>query len=210
MKLVSSLISSLTLLSLNLIGLAEATAQTPVQTLNSTSGFKFNDISLVLLGNGCPSGTSQAVLNGDTLSVNLPQFEAVATSPSVVSKSCNLRVGLNVPAGYKVRPINLNYFGSASVPNGGSAELNVRILFQGKLVPITNDPNLKFESGFSGTWQKNASTRPDAINACNGPVNSVFGVNTNLIARARDVAAGGQTSIRIDRGYRIKFALARC
>lgn len=202
MKLVSSLIFSLTLLSLNLVGLTKAQAQ--------TQGFTFNNISLVLLGNGCPSGTAQAVLRGDTLSVTFPTLRAVASSSDVVSESCNLRIGLDIPAGYRVRPINLNYYGYASVPRGGSADLNVRIIFQGQEVPTTNSPDVNFPSGFSNTWLKNVTTTSDAIDACNGAVSSVFGINTNLIARATNVAAGQQTRIRIDDGYRIRFAFTRC
>ncbi|MEH2391625.1 MAG: DUF4360 domain-containing protein [Nostoc sp.] len=203
MKVLSTLISSLTLLSLNLVGLSQVQAQ--------PQGFQFQAVPITLFGNGCPSVNPQATLNGDTLSVTLPSFEATALPPKVVSKSCNLRIGLNVPIGYKVKPINIRYVGFANVPQGGSADLRVRLVFQGKDVPnSSNDPNATFAAGFSNGWVKNVDITPDTIDACTKPVNSVFGINTTLIARARNVAVGRQTKVRIDKGYQIKFAFTRC
>lgn len=203
MKVLSALVSSLTLLSLNVVGLSQVQAQ--------PQGFQFEAVPVTLFGNGCPSGNAQTNLNGDTLFVSLPSFEAVAVSPKVVSKSCNLRIGLNVPKGYKVKPINIKYVGFANVPKGGSADLKVRLVFQGKDVPnSSNDPNANFPSGFLNGWVKNVAITPDAIDACANPVNSVFGINTNLIARARDAAAGQQTKILIAQGYQIKFIFTRC
>ncbi|MEH1939965.1 MAG: DUF4360 domain-containing protein [Nostoc sp.] len=202
MKILTTLISSLTLLSLNILGLSQVQAQ--------QQGFQFQSVPVTLSGNGCPSGNPQASLNGDTLSVTLPSFEATALPPKVVAKSCNLRIGLNVPAGYKVKPTNISYVGFANVPQGGSGDLRVRLVFQGKDVPnSSNDPNATFPSGFLSGWVKNVAITPDAIDACTKPVNSVFGINTTLIARARN-AAGGQTKVRIDKGYQIKFAFTRC
>ncbi|MEA5622196.1 DUF4360 domain-containing protein [Nostoc sp. UHCC 0251] len=203
MKVLSAFISSLTLLSLNVVGLSHVQAQSP--------GFQFQSVPVTVFGNGCPSGNAQTNLQGNTLSVTLPRFQAIALSPKVVSESCNLRIGLNVPKGYRVKPINIRYFGFTNVPQGGSAALRVRLVFQGKDVPnSSNDPNANFPSGFSGGWVKDVGITPDTIDACANPVNSVFGINTNLIARARDVAAGQQTQIRIDRGYRIRFTFTPC
>ncbi|MEH2144752.1 DUF4360 domain-containing protein [Nostoc sp.] len=203
MKVLSSLISSLTLLSLNIVGLSQVQAQ--------PQGFQFQKVAVTVFGNGCPSRNAQTNLKADTLSVTLPQFQAVAVSPKVVSKSCNLRIGLNVPKGYKVKPINIRYFGYTNVPKGGSADLKVTLVFQGKNVPnSSNNPNANFPSGFSKGWDKNVAITPDAINACVNPVNSVFGINTNLIARARNVAARQQTKILISQGYQIKFTFTRC
>ncbi|MEH2320889.1 DUF4360 domain-containing protein [Nostoc sp.] len=203
MKVLSTLVSSLTLLSLNIVGLSHVDAQ--------AQGFQFQSVPLTVFGNGCPSVNPQANLKADTLFVTLPSFEAVAVSPKVVSKSCNLRIGLNVPKGYKVKPINIKYVGFANVPKGGSADLKVTLVFQGKNVPnSSNDPNANFPSGFSNGWVKNVAITPDAIDACANPVNSVFGINTNLIARARDASAGQQTKILIGQSYQIKFTFTRC
>jgi Domain of unknown function (DUF4360) len=210
MKILSTLISSLTLLSLNVVGLSEVQAQ--------PQGFQFARVPVILSGNGCPPGSAEGILNGDTVSVIFSKFEALALPPKVVSKSCNLRVGLDIPSGYKVKPISIKYIGFADVPEGGSADLKVRTIFQGKNVPTSNDPNAKFEPGFSDTWEKDVVITPDAINACDRPASSIFGINTILIARARNVAANQETQIRVDPIdttigpviFQIKFAFDPC
>ncbi|MBD0386226.1 MAG: DUF4360 domain-containing protein [Nostoc sp. C3-bin3] len=191
MKILTGLISSLTLLSLNVVGLSQVQAQTP-------QGFTFQKVPVTLFGNGCPEGTAEGILNGDTLSVTFSKFEAKALPPKVVSAACNLRIGLNVPSGLNVQPVNVQYLGFADVPRGGSANLNVRILFQGQIVPTNNNPNATFNAGFSDVWDKNVGITLGAINACKKPVSSIFGINTNLTARATTVAANQETQIRID------------
>ncbi|MCC5663458.1 DUF4360 domain-containing protein [Nostoc sp. CHAB 5784] len=214
MKILTGLISSLTLLSLNVVGLSQVQAQTP-------QGFTFQKVPVTLFGNGCPAGTAEGILNGDTLSVTFSEFEAKASPPRVVSASCNLRIGLNVPSGLNVQPINVQYLGFADVPARGSANLNVRILFQGQIVPTNNNPNATFNPGFSDVWSKNVGIVLGTINACKNPVSSIFGINTNLTARATNVSTkpeGLETQIRIDTIdttigpvlFRIKFAFNPC
>ncbi|MEH2234906.1 DUF4360 domain-containing protein [Nostoc sp.] len=210
MKILSGLISSLTLLSLNVVGLSQAQAQ--------SKGFEFQKVPVTLVGNGCPPGTAEGILNGDTLSITFSEFEALASPPKVVSKSCNLRIGLNVPSGLNVQPINVKYIGFADVPQGGSANLNVRILFQGQIIPTINNPNATFNPGFSDVWSKDVGITLGTINACKNPVSSIFGINSNLTARARGIPANQETQIRIDTIdtaigpvlFQIKFAFNPC
>ncbi|MEH2326318.1 MAG: DUF4360 domain-containing protein [Nostoc sp.] len=210
MKVLTGLISSLTLLSLNVVGLSHVQAQTPE--------FELQEVLVTLFGNGCPNGTAKGIWNRDTLSIRFSEFEALALPPKVVSKSCNLRIGLNVPSGLNVQPINVKYLGFADVPTGGSANLNVKILFEGQELQTIDDPNATFAPGFSGTWSKDVGIVLGTINACQNPVNSIFGINTNLTARARDIPANQQTKIRIDKIdteigpvlFQIKFAFNPC
>ncbi|MBD0386228.1 MAG: DUF4360 domain-containing protein [Nostoc sp. C3-bin3] len=210
MKILTGLISSLTLLSLNVVGLSQVQAQ--------TQGFKFNTDTATFFGNGCPNGTAKLVLNGDTASVSFSAFEVKASPPKVVSASCNLRFPLNVPSGLNVQPISVKYVGFTDVPKGGSADLNVKILFQGGDVETINDPNRKFAAGFSNTWNKEVNIITNTINACKNPVSSVFGINSTLTARATNIPTGQETQIRIDTIdttigpvlFQIKFAFNPC
>ena len=191
MKILTGLISSLTLLSLNVAGLSQVQAQTP-------QGFTFQKVPVTLFGPGCPEGTAQGIINGDTLSVTFSDFEAKALSPRVVSTSCNLRIGLNVPSGLNVQPINVLYNGFADVPTGGSADLNVKIFFQGRQVPTIDNPNQSFPANFSDVWSKDVGIVLNTINACSRPVSSVFGINSTLTARGTNIPSGQETQIRID------------
>ncbi|MCC5629566.1 DUF4360 domain-containing protein [Nostoc sphaeroides] len=190
MKILTGLISSLTLLSLNVVGLSQVEAQ--------TQGFKFQIDTATFFGNGCPNGTAKLVLNGDTASVTFSKFEAKASPFRVVSASCSLRLPLNVPSGYNVQPIRIKYLGFADVPTGGSANLNVKILFQDAELSAINDPNQTFPAGFSNTWSKNINIVAKTINACNKPVSSVFGINSTLTARGISIPQNRETQIRID------------
>jgi len=193
MKVLNALISTLILL-----GLSAAPAEVKAQP----NGFKLTPSLVTLSGNGCPQGTAQGTLNGDTLSGIFSQFEAKASPSKVVSKSCNLRVSLDIPSGYTVR-INGKYTGFADVPPGGSSNLNVKLLFQGRV--IAKD-NLNFSPGFSNTWEQNLPVTLGTINACTQPVQSVFGINTSLTSRAKNVRAGGATQVRVENmNYQIKF-----
>jgi hypothetical protein len=190
MKILTGIISSLTLLSLNVVGLSQVQAQ--------TQGFEFQNVPVSFTGSGCPPGKIQGVLNGDTLSITFSAFEARASRPQTVSASCNLRIGLNIPSGFNVQPINVKYLGFADVPRRGNAALNVKILFQGREVPTTDDPNQTFPPGFSDTWSKDVGIVLNTINACNNPVSSVFGINSTLISRGTNIPIGQETQLRID------------
>lgn len=193
MKVLNALVSSLILL-----GLSAAPGEVKAQP----NGFKLTPSLVTLSGNGCPQGTAQGTLNGDTLSGIFSQFKAKASPSKVVSKSCNLRVSLDIPSGYTVR-INGKYTGFADVPPGGSSNLNVILLFQGRV--IAKD-NLNFSPGFSNTWEKNLPVTLGTINACTQPVQSVFGINTSLTSRAKNVPAGQATQVRVENmNYQIKF-----
>jgi hypothetical protein len=212
MKILTGLISSLTLLSLNVVGLSHVQAQ--------TQGFEFQNVPVTFTGTGCPKGTAQGVLNGDTLSITFSALEALASRPNVVSKSCNFRIGLNVPSGFNVQPITLKYVLFVDVPTGGSAEAIVKVLSQGKEVPTSRefDPIHRFRGGFSDAVSKHVDIRSGTINACSRPVNSVFGINSSLTLRATNVPRGQEAQIRIgtidttigEVLFQIKFAFNPC
>jgi hypothetical protein len=195
-----------------LIGIALPFGAAPAR---AADGFQFKTFPVTLIGNGCPPGTAQAVLNGDTLSISFARFEAIAAKPKVVSKSCNLRAALNIPSGVNVQPIQVKYLGFADIPSGGSGALNVKVLFQGQ--DIASD-NTNFAAGFSSAFERNVNVTLGTINACKNPVASVFGVNTNITARAKNIGAGEETQVRIDTIdasfgpvlYRIKFLFHPC
>ncbi len=200
MKILTGLISSLTLLSLNLVGLSQVQAQ--------TQGFESQNVPVTFTGNGCPQGTFKAVFNRDTLSITFSEFEA---KPSRNVASCNLRSGLIVPSGFNLQPISIKYTGFADVPNGGSADLNVKILFQGREVATTNNPSRTFPTGFLDVWSKDVGLVLNSINACKNPVSSVFGINSALALtrRVTNIPLGQQAQIRIDT-IDINFAFNAC
>ncbi|MCC5643111.1 hypothetical protein LC607_09190 [Nostoc sp. CHAB 5824] len=59
------------------------------------------------------------MLNGNTPSITFSEFEVKVSPPKVVSKSYNLRIGLNVTSGVNVQPIKAMYVDFANVPHAG-------------------------------------------------------------------------------------------
>ena len=162
--------------------------------------------------------TPEAILNGDTLSIVFSKFKAIAPPTKAVGESCDLRIELNVPVGFNVQPISLLYNGFADVPKGGRADVAVRLALLGKIIAISNQ---SFASGFSDTFSKDVAVVSDTINACTKPVNIVVGINSSMIARAKNLpatSAGLKTQITIDTIdtsigtvlFKIKFAFLPC
>ena len=183
-----------------------------------TPAFEFRKYSVFVIGYSCPAGTAEAILHGDTLSIVFSKFKAIAPPTKVVVGSCNLRINLNVPVGFNVQPISLLYNGFADVPNGGSADVAVRLVLQGKVTAISKQ---SFASGFSDTFSKDVAVVSDTINACAKPVNIVVSISSFLSARANNLpatSAGLRTQISIDTIdtsigtvlFKIKFAFLPC
>ncbi|MBC6430481.1 DUF4360 domain-containing protein, partial [Nostoc sp. HG1] len=101
-----------------------------------------------------PTGKNRGSFEWRTLSITFSAFEAKAPRLKVVSASCNLRIGLNIPSGFNVQPVSVKYLGFADVPTRGSADLNVKKTLQGKEVPTDDNPNQTFPAGFSDVWNK--------------------------------------------------------
>jgi hypothetical protein len=74
-------------------------------------------------GTGCPQGTVSATLSPDqrSLSILFDQYIAQAggnTGQSRIAIGCQLNIPFNVPAGYRVQVVKMDYRGFTSVPQG--------------------------------------------------------------------------------------------
>jgi hypothetical protein len=151
----------------------------PSKTL--AQGLEILPSPVIMSGDGCPAGTAQGVFDGDTLSIIFDGFDATANPGRVVSKSCNLRFGMNVPSGYNVQPVNYKFIGFADVPPGGSASINTLFTIQGRTV----DRDVKqIASGFSDVWEVNKPLVLRSFNACSSPIATTMGFNSRLTSRA--------------------------
>lgn len=140
-----------------------------------------------VFGTGCPGTTARAVQNGDSVSVIFSGFSAQAYPGTSDTKSCNIRMVLNVPSGFTVQPVNVSYVGSVALNPGGSAMVTTYARFSGASVMIDQFkfPNSQYASNYTGGWDRSVDTELPAFNACSAPRASVFGLNTSLTANAR-------------------------
>lgn len=114
-------------------------------------------------GNGCPAGSASVSItpDGQTMSVLFDSFAAEAgttTGRRIDRKSCNIRVPVNVPQGYSVALIGVDYRGFNAIPgNGAYSEFRAEYFYAGSKGPV-------FQKRF------------------NGPQADSFQITNNLIA----------------------------
>lgn len=102
-------------------------------------------------GNGCPQGTVNATLSpdGTSLSILFDQYIVEAgqgTNLSLGRKSCNVSIPVNVPNGFSVSVISVDYRGFNALPPGGRSTFNVQYFFAGGTGP-------QFTQNFQGPLQ---------------------------------------------------------
>ena len=126
-------------------------------------------------GTGCPQGTATAVLNADatTLTIFYDAYQAEAGGPTGRTfdrKSCNLAIPLNVPSGFSVSVLAIDYRGFNGLPVGAGSVFRVEYFFAGGRGPV-----------FNRTFT--------------GPQSQDFFINNTLVATALVWSACGQDVI---------------
>ena len=91
-------------------------------------------------GNGCPGGSVSAILSPDatSLSILFDQYQATAggtTGRSFERKSCNVAIPVNVPNGFSVSLIAIDYRGFNMLPQGATSTFGVEYFFAGSRGP---------------------------------------------------------------------------
>ena len=132
-------------------------------------------------GNGCPPGTFSVATNGNQMSIIFDQFEALANPKYTKNASCNLRIPVSIPIGYTIQDIQVVSEGFADIPNGGSGAIDTKVVAGTK---ILGRKSAQFGPGYSATYTLTTNASAQTFNACRAPVNTILGLNTNLISRA--------------------------
>ncbi len=91
-------------------------------------------------GTGCPAGTASITLSPSEteLSILFDSFVAEAgglTGLRVARKSCNLSIPVEVPSGYSVAVIAVDYRGYNLVPSGGRNQISAEYFWAGSKGP---------------------------------------------------------------------------
>lgn len=206
---VRSLFAVAAVLGLGLVSVPQAKA---------VEGFSIDTSQPVqVFGDGCPGGTARGEVNGDSVSIIFSGFKANAPAGTSDTKSCNIRLALNVPSGYTVQPINISYIGSVALNPGGNANVTTFARFGGPNVKIDqfHFPNSRYGPKFTGAWDRSIDVNLGTFNACRAPRSSIFGLNTSLTANARSsqtIRVGVDTTdITVSKPiYRVRFLFTRC
>ncbi|MGV8838914.1 MAG: DUF4360 domain-containing protein [Bauldia sp.] len=165
-------------LSLLVAGTVAGHAQTGITLGNPTYG-----------GTGCPAGSADAVVSGQTLSILYSQFQAEAGGARTFDrKSCNLAIPVNVPNGLSVSIVSVDYRGYNGLPAGASSVFRVEYFFAGGTGPV-------FNQTFTGPRQQDFTLRNQIVAAAN--VWSACGQDVILRTNAsiRVTTSGGQQAM---------------
>jgi hypothetical protein len=118
-------------------------------TFGAVSVFAQRDITLGTPGyggNGCPAGSASVTLAPDykSLSIIFDQFVAEAGPASgrtIDRKSCNIAIPVNIPQGFSVSIIAIDYRGFVSLPDSfASAQFKAEYFLAGQRGPTFTKP----------------------------------------------------------------------
>jgi endonuclease YncB( thermonuclease family) len=118
---------------------------------------------VTLIGRGCPSGTVNGVMNGDTLSITFNQFDIYAQPGDTELKECWVNISYLIPEGKIVKPMMVSYSGGAGVSSTGTADLTTLIGYNENIQPIEN---LNFPADYSDTFVSNIPLQMESVEAC--------------------------------------------
>jgi hypothetical protein len=91
-------------------------------------------------GNGCPQGTASATLSPDgrALTVIFDQFIAQAgknMGNTIDRKACNISIPVNIPNGYSISIVGVDYRGFNALPVNSWSRFSVEYFFAGSQGP---------------------------------------------------------------------------
>jgi hypothetical protein len=153
--------------------------------VTTTTSFAQNGITLGIPtygGNGCPANSVSAVLSPDatSLSILFDQYQATAggsTGRTFERKSCNVAIPVNVPNGFSVSLIAVDYRGFNMLPAGATSTFGVEYFFAGTRGPV-------FNRTFRGALTEDYTIRNELLaignvwSACGADV--ILRTNTNV------------------------------
>lgn len=183
--------------------------------LSSLSTFA-NGISLgdpVYGGNGCPQGTASAVVSpdGKSLSILFDEYMVEAQGKTTVArKSCNLAIPVNIPNGFSVSIIGVDYRGYVSLPQGASARFSTEYFFAGVKGPsYARDFLGSYDDEYTITNQLAVSAL--VWSACGAQPN--LRINTSMLSRTnskKELALATVDSVDVSAGLIYHFQFRKC
>lgn len=149
-------------------------------------------------GNGCPQGSASAILSPDGTELSILFDQMIAEAGNLAGKrldrkSCNLAIPINIPQGYSVSLLKVDYRGFNLVPMGATNRLAVEYFFAGARGP-------RVDRVFRGPLSDNFMVTDQLIasamvwSPCGAQVN--FRVNANITAQSN--MRGDQTMASLD------------
>ncbi len=149
-------------------------------------------------GSGCPNGSVSAQLSPDaqSLSILFDNFQAEAggiTGRTVDRKACNIAIPVQVPQGYSVSVIKIDYRGYQRLPVNASSSFEVEYFFAGQNGPGFRRNFIGLQDG-NFTLSNSLMATANVWSACGESVN----LRTNASIAVQTNAFNEQTLMAID------------
>lgn len=167
-------------------------------------------------GNGCPSGSASVNVSPDqsAISVLFDQFITEAgntTGRRLDRKSCNLSIPVQVPNGYSVAILQVDYRGYNAVPRGGYNRFEAEYFWAGARGPrITRQFNGPINDSYTLTDDLVASTI--VWSPCGASINMRINASMMSMANSRmEQTLGTVDSVDLSSGliYHVQFRRCR-
>lgn len=166
-------------------------------------------------GNGCPAGTASATISpdGSAISILFDQYMAEAgntTGRRIDRKSCNLAIPIQVPNGYSVALLKVDYRGFNAVPAGAYNRFDVEYFWAGARGP-------RFSRTFTGPANSDFSLTDELLastlvwSPCGASVN--LRVNSSMMAQSNsrmEQTLGTVDSADVSSGLIYHLQFRRC
>jgi hypothetical protein len=165
-------------------------------------------------GTGCPQGTSSIAVSPDqsAISILFDQYVAEAGgSKSFDRKSCNFAIPVQVPQGYSISVVEVDFRGFTLLPDGASATLNASYFIPGKSDEIRSTRSFYGPTADEYTSSDNVVVRGQVWSACGA--SAILRANTSILLRtnaAREDAMVTVDSADISSGVIYHLQWRRC
>ncbi|WP_370947084.1 DUF4360 domain-containing protein [Amycolatopsis sp. cg5] len=163
-------------------------------------------------GSGCPAGTAETSISGNTFSVSYRGFFAQAgggASPVDSRRNCQLSVRTSLPPGYTYGLAATSYTGFAYLEAGVSALHRVSLYFQGTSSTVAVDR--PFTGPLAGEWRSDYRPAEIVYSPCGDSRN--LNINAELRVATTDPAKRGFLVADASRGVlraKYDFVTKRC
>lgn len=166
-------------------------------------------------GTGCPAGTASVALSPDNtaLSILFDQYVVEAGGDkSFDRKNCNIAIPVNVPQGYSVSVIAIDYRGFVGIPAGGRAQLNVDYFLAGNGRGVRTTKH--FTGPLSSDYLKSDSLGLQAVVWSGCGASTILRANTTMLVQSnsrRQTAMGTVDSADVQAGlvYHLQWRSCR-
>ncbi len=136
-------------------------------------------------GSGCPAGSASVALSPDQKAISILFDQYVVEAGGTKSfdrKNCNIAIPVQVPQGYSVAVMAIDYRGFVGLPSGGRASLNVNYFLAGQGRSISTSKS--FVGSTSSNYLKSDRLGIESIVWSGCGASTILRANTSMLVQS--------------------------